>query len=333
MPVVPLPRVGYAVQLGKAFSSNNSGDGPDEDETTRSCFSCSRPAPILQRACDRCYDVGVYFPQKECAVCHVQTEARSRRQYTEPQAKQAKEFIDSSEGSDVFEALRACRDLRRWPLRPGEFLCRQNNCLSRQVESFLRRKKKAKRPLSPRGPRPLAPCNDNERCSACNVAYKKGEDRKLIGKRTESMNAFFHEVHDKTRDKENRAPLSPTSKVCLDCHRAWDRHVTSLKRRRKATGNVQHTGSNAFFVQQTVEENRINVLKANLDTLESDSKDYAELSKERVLANFRRHILSECLSGCQPTTKDELCAVLEQMVKRDPVGSKMAIVEDFIVHP
>ena len=128
--------------------------------------------------------------------------------------------------------------------------------------------------------------------------------------------------------KENRAPLSPTSKVCLGCHRAWDRRVTSLKRRRKATGNVQHTGSNAFFVQQTVEENRINVVEANLDTLESDSKDYAELSTERVLAYFRPHILSECLSGCQPTTKDELCAVLEQMMKRDPVGSKMAIVED-----
>ena len=44
----------------------------------------------------------------------------------------------------------------------------------------------------------------------------------------------------------------------------------------------------------TVEENRLKVLQAKLDELESDPNDYAELSKERVLADFRRHILSEC---------------------------------------
>lgn len=51
-----------------------------------------------------------------------------------------------------------------------------------------------------------------------------------------------------------------------------------------------------------------------------------QLSKEKLLAIFRRHILGQCLFACQPTTKGELSAVLGEMVREDPNGYK--IVED-----
>ena len=52
------------------------------------------------------------------------------------------------------------------------------------------------------------------------------------------------------------------------------------------------------------------------------------LSREKLLAEFRQRILGECLYACEPCTKDELRAMLEKMVRDDPVGHKLAIVQD-----
>lgn len=38
--------MGGAVQLGRAFSSHNSRDEPEEDEATAKCPSCSKQVPI-----------------------------------------------------------------------------------------------------------------------------------------------------------------------------------------------------------------------------------------------------------------------------------------------
>ena len=52
------------------------------------------------------------------------------------------------------------------------------------------------------------------------------------------------------------------------------------------------------------------------------------LSREKLLAEFRQRILSECLYACEPSAKDELRVMPEKMVRDDPVGHKMAIVQD-----
>ena len=82
--------VGNAVQLGKAFSSNSSGDEPEE-EMTGSCNVCLKATPVGRRACDTCNSKGVKSPRDQCAVCHVRVSGGSRRIYTESEAKEAKE--------------------------------------------------------------------------------------------------------------------------------------------------------------------------------------------------------------------------------------------------
>lgn len=57
-------------------------------------------------------------------------------------------------------------------------------------------------------------------------------------------------------------------------------------------------------------------------------QSYVQVSRERILAAFRWHILTQCLSACQPTMKDDPSAVLEEIVRADPIDYKMAIVED-----
>lgn len=53
---------------------------------------------------------------------------------------------------------------------------------------------------------------------------------------------------------------------------------------------------------------------------------HVRISRERPLAEFRQHSISRCLSTYEPTTKDELGAVLERIVRADPVGRKIALV-------
>ena len=67
---VSLRCMGNAVQLGKAFSSNSSGDGPEE-EITGSCNVCLKATPVGRRACDTCNSKGVKSPGDQCVVYHV----------------------------------------------------------------------------------------------------------------------------------------------------------------------------------------------------------------------------------------------------------------------
>lgn len=52
----------YAVQLGKAFSSNKSGDEPKEDKSTAECHGCSNTAAIRRCACERVQCYGYTIP-------------------------------------------------------------------------------------------------------------------------------------------------------------------------------------------------------------------------------------------------------------------------------
>ena len=65
---VSLRCMGNAVQLVKAFRSNSSGDGPEEDEITGSCYVCLKATPVGRRACDTCNSNGVKSPGDQCAV-------------------------------------------------------------------------------------------------------------------------------------------------------------------------------------------------------------------------------------------------------------------------
>ena len=105
--------MGEAVQLGKTFSSNYAGDGPEEDEITGKCLRCLKAVRIGCRACEECYEKGFAYIQDACAVCHMRTEIGCRRRYTESGAKEANEFLNSSEGTAIYEALCQYRDLHK----------------------------------------------------------------------------------------------------------------------------------------------------------------------------------------------------------------------------
>ena len=79
--------MGDALQLGKTFSSNDSGDGPNEDGISGKCLRCFKAVPTGRRACDECYEAGIDFPKTACAVCDIRTEVRYRRTYNESEAK------------------------------------------------------------------------------------------------------------------------------------------------------------------------------------------------------------------------------------------------------
>ena len=133
------------------------------------------------------------------------------------------------------------------------------------------------------------------------------------GAHTQPMNWFFHDLHGKTRDKENSVNLSSSSRICSDCYKAWMRYVTAPKRSSTGTGTAAHTGPNALFVQEKIKEVYVQEAEAHVVGSTSDSDAYVRLSREKVLAEFRQRILSECLYACEPCTKDELRAMLECM--------------------
>ena len=67
---------------------------------------CLKATPVGRRACDTCNSKGVKSTGDQCAVCHVRVSGGSRRIYTESEAKEANELVNSYEGTAVFESLR-----------------------------------------------------------------------------------------------------------------------------------------------------------------------------------------------------------------------------------
>ena len=125
-------------QLGTAFRSDCSGDGPN------TCIHCKVEVPRRWEVCVSCHQLGRTLPKepKRCAVCLSRVEQNCKTLPLRDPGEFLRILTSAEEGMQLVERVREYRDIVQCPVKAGERLCLKNDCAFALEKRFRTREKR-----------------------------------------------------------------------------------------------------------------------------------------------------------------------------------------------
>lgn len=309
-------------QLGTAYSSNDSGDGPR-------CGTCNESLSETSNRtmCNTCYDKGMPFSSARCSLCQVIVGVKeSKRASIQPNKLVAFNKYISSGATDAVllrETHIQFRDLLRCPLRSIDPLCRGRHCAFREWERAHSRGDLKPGALRTRPTftnavgRPTV-MEATKECHVCD----KGEDSarmRMAGAKFESWELFFW-TGEKCLIRTSK--FTPETVVCNRCYMQWDNFRRKRQRESDSSANDDFRGTASYFEAAAAEDRRSSAILKSMDTVGAD-KEF--LAKERIRAMFRARVLRDVFGGNKPVKLSSLSDVLRQMIEADPICQDFTI--------